>query len=139
MRRLTLVAIASLAALAMLVVPASGRIDHHFAVDIKGSETQVRGERDSFRLRAPLVATFNHDNQVGRLQVHCNTTPRHKIKCAGIVHLNGDVGGEGFLYVRGNLSNNDSRLTVTGGTDDFDGAAGKIVAPKNRLHFHLVR
>jgi hypothetical protein len=138
MRRLTLVAIAAVAAIAMLVIPASARIDHHFSVDIQGSATVVRGDRDTFHLRAPLVATFNHFNQVGRLQVHCNTTGR-KIRCAGIVHLNGDVGGEGFIYVRGNLSNNDNRLSVTGGTDDFDGAAGKIVGPKNRLHFHLVR
>ena len=138
MRRLVLVATAAAAALAMLAVPSSARIDHHFAVDLKGSETQFHGDRNRFRLRAPLVATFNHDNQVGRLQIHCSRRPE-KIKCAGLVHLNGDVGGEGFIYVRGNLGRNDSRLNVTGGTDDFDGAAGKITAPKNRFHFHLVR
>ena len=138
MRRLSLVAIAAIAALVILAVPASGRVDHHFSVDIAGSQTVFHGDRDSFRLRAPLVATFNHANQVGRLQIHCRTS-NEKLRCAGIVHLNGDVGGEGFLYVRGNLGRNDSRLNITGGTDDFDGAAGKIVAPKNRLHIHLVR
>jgi hypothetical protein len=138
MRRLTLVAIAAVTAIAMLVIPASARIDHHFSADIRVSEGTFHGDRDSFRLRAPLEATFNHDNQVGRLQIHCNFSGR-KGRCSGIVHLNGDVGGEGFLYVRGNLGHGDNRLNVTGGTDDFDGAAGKIVGPKNRLHFHLVR
>jgi hypothetical protein len=122
----------------MLAIPASARIDHHFSADIAGKQTVVHGERDRFRLRAPLVATFNRFNQVGRLQIHCHTS-NDKLRCAGIVHLNGDVGGEGFLYVRGNLGRNDNRLNVTGGTDDFDGAAGKIVGPKNRLHFDLTR
>jgi hypothetical protein len=122
----------------VLAIPASARIDHHFSADIRGSDVEIHGSEAEFRLRAPLVATFNHENQVGRLQIHCRNRS-HKARCAGIVHLNGDVGGEGFIYIRGNLGNNDGTLNVTGGTDDFDGAAGKIVAPKNRLHFHLVR
>jgi hypothetical protein len=122
----------------VLAIPASARIDHHFSADIRGSETVFHGDRDSFRLRAPLVATFNRDNQVGRLQIHCRNRA-HKLRCAGLVHLNGDVGGEGFIYIRGNLGDDDGTLNVTGGTGTFDDAAGKIVAPKNRLHFHLVR
>ena len=138
MRRLTLTAVAGAAALVILAIPASARIDHHFSVDIAAKQAVFHGESHDFRLRTPLVATFNHDNQVGRLQIHCHTV-NDKLRCAGIVHLNGDVGGEGFMYVRGNLGRNDNRLNITGGTDSFDGAAGKIVGPKNRLHFHLVR
>jgi hypothetical protein len=138
MRKLIVMALAAAVVVAVFAIPASARIDHHFSVDIAGRGVQIRGDRDTFHLRAPLVATFNHDNQVGRLQIHCSNKS-DKLRCAGIVHLNGDIGGEGFLYVRGNLGRNDNRLNVTGGTDSFDGAAGKIVGPKNRLHFHLVR
>lgn len=126
--------------LGVLAIPASARVDHHFSVDIRVSEGQFHGTDSSFRLRAPLVATFNHDNQVGRIQVHCKQSrPHSKARCAGIVHLNGDVGGEGFLYLRGNLGRGDNSLNVTGGTGDFAGASGRIGGPKNRLHFHLVR
>ena len=138
MRRFTLVAALAATVLGVLAIPAFARVDHHFSVDIKGSEAQFHGNRDRFRLRAPLVATFNHENQVGRLQIHCRQSG-DKARCAGIVHLNGDVGGEGFLYVRGNLGHGDNSLNVTGGTDDFAGASGRIGGPKNRLHFHLVR
>lgn len=138
MRRLTVVTIAALLGAAALAGSASARIDHHFSADIKASETVFHGDRDSFRLRTPLVATFNHENKVGRLQIHCRASGR-KARCAGLVHLTGDVGGEGFLYLRGNLGRDDDSLNVTGGTDDFAGAAGRISAPKNRLHFHLVR
>jgi hypothetical protein len=129
---------AALAATVLVVVaiPASARIDHHFSADIRNA--QFHGDRDAFRLRAMLVATFNGDDQVGRLQIHCRQSG-DKSRCAGIVHLNGEVGGEGFLYVRGNLGHGDNSLNVTGGTDDFAGASGRIGGPKNRLHFHLVR
>ena len=57
----------------------------------------------------------------------------------GIVHLMAMSAETGFLYLRGNLGRGDDSLNVTGGTGDFAGAAGRIGAPKNRLHFHLVR
>jgi hypothetical protein len=137
MRKLTLVATA-LAMVLVFAIPASARVDHHFSVDIRGSESQFGGNRDRFHFHAPLAATFNRDNQVGNLRFHCRNN-NDKLRCAGVVHLNGDVGGFGALFVRGNLGNNDSRLNITGGTGDFEGAAGKIVAPKNRLHIHLIR
>ena len=138
MRRVTVLAITALAGLAVLAGSASARIDHHFSVDIRGSETTFGGGQDRFHLHAPLAATFNRNNQVGNLRVHCRSA-NEKLRCRGVLHLNGDVGGLGDLYVRGNLSNNDNRLNITGGTGDFEGAAGKIVGPKNRLHIHVVR
>jgi hypothetical protein len=137
MRKLTLVATA-LAMVLVFAIPASARVDHHFSVDIKGSESHFGGDRDRFHLHAPLAATFNRDNQVGNLRFHCRTS-NHKLRCAGVVNLNGDVGGFGALFVRGNLGKDDNRLNITGGTGDFEGAAGKIIAPKNRLHIHLIR
>lgn len=122
----------------MSVIPASARIDHHFSVDLEAGQTIFGGDRDRFHLHGPLVATFNRDNQVGNLRFHCRNG-NHKGRCAGVVHLNGDVGGVGFIYLRGNLGAGDNSLNITGGTDDFEGAAGKVVAPKNRLHFHLTR
>jgi hypothetical protein len=138
MRRLALAAIAAALAILMLAIPASARVDHHFSVDIKGSEANFGGGQDRFHFHAPLAATFNRDNQVGNLRFHCRQ-PNDKLRCTGVLHLNGDVGGFGALFIRGNLGTNDDRLNITGGTGDFEGAAGKIVAPKNRLHIHLVR
>jgi hypothetical protein len=138
MRRFTLLAATAATVIGVLAIPASARVDHHFSVDIAGQGIQVGGDRDRFHLHAPLVQKDNHANQVGNLRFHC-TQNAHKLRCAGIAHLNGEVGGFGDLYVRGNLGKNDNRLNITGGSGDFEGAAGKIVAPKNRLHIHLVR
>jgi hypothetical protein len=138
MKRFAFLALAAGMVCLSITVTASARVDHHFSVDIKGSESAFGGDRDRFHFHAPLAATFNRDNQVGNLRFHCRTA-NDKLRCAGIVHLNGDVGGLGALFIRGNLGKNDDRLNITGGTGDFEGAAGKIVAPKNRLHIHLIR
>jgi hypothetical protein len=92
-----------------------------------------------FSFREQLFATFNPDDQVGNDRVRCRQGGDHKFKCRAIVHLNGEVGGVGFLSVKGNIGRGDNRLNVVGGTDDFDGAAGKVIAHGHRLHFALVR
>jgi hypothetical protein len=55
-----------------------------------------------------------------------------------VINLNGRVGGVGSLFVNGNIGRRDSRLNVVGGTGDFAGVAGKVIA-RNQLHFDLVR
>ncbi len=138
MKRLALAAATAGMVCVVIAVPASARVDHHFSVDIRGSETHFGGGQERFHLHAPLVQKDNHANQVGNLRFHCRQA-NDKLRCAGRVHLNGEVGGFGDMFVRGNLGRNDNRLNITGGNGDFEGAAGKIVAPKNRLHIHLVR
>jgi|SRR5215211_5835439 len=58
-------------------------------------------------------------------------------------HLNGKIGGFGDIRVRGDLDPGPDHLVVLGGSDDFDGVAGKVTVrtPKGptRIHFDLVR
>lgn len=135
MRRIAIAAIAAIAALAVFAVPASARIDHHFSVITK--EIAFHGGGDSFRLREALFSTADPSLQVGNDRVRCHQTGE-KFKCRAVVNLNGRVGGAGSLFVNGNIGRGDSRLNVVGGTGDFAGAAGKVIA-NNRLHFDLVR
>jgi hypothetical protein len=94
--------------------------------------------QDGFAFREQLFASFNPNDQVGNDRVHCRKA-QNKFKCRAIVHLNGEEGGLGFINVNGNIGRGDNRLNVVGGTDDFDGAAGKVVTRGHRLHFDVVR
>jgi hypothetical protein len=134
MRRIGLAAVAAVLALAVFAVPASARIDHHFSVDTK--EVSFHGDGDSFRLHEALYAPGT-DVQVGNDRVRCHEVGR-KFKCRAVINLNGRLGGAGSLFVNGNIGRGDSRLNIVGGTGDFAGAAGKVIAT-NRLHFDLVR
>ncbi len=134
MRRIGLTAVAAAAALVVSAVPASARIDHHFSVDVK--EVSFNGDRDSFRIHEALFAPGTSE-QVGNDRVRCHEAGA-KFKCRAVVKLNGKLGGAGFIYVNGNIGRGDQRLNVVGGTGDFEGAAGKVIAA-NRLHFDLVR
>lgn len=137
MSRIVPAAIAAVIALAVLAIPASARIDHHFTVLTKRTSAHRTG--DTLHFTEALFATSNPDNQVGHDQVRCHESPSHKFKCRATVHLNGEVGGFGSLRVNGNLGPGDDRLNVLGGTDDFASAAGKVVSHGHRLHFDVVR
>ena len=141
MRRLVPVGVAAVAALVVLALPASASFDRHFSVISKETSSHQSGDSSTFRFTDQLFATFNPDDQVGRDQGHCTRSRGgHKFKCHALAHLNGEVGGFGFIYVNGNFGRGDRRLNVVGGTDDFDGVAGKLVLRRgNRLHFDLVR
>ena len=137
MSRLVTAAIAALIALAVLAIPASARLDHHFSVITKRTSSHRSG--DTFRFTEKLFATFNRNDQVGHDQVRCHASRSHKFKCRATVHLNGEVGGSGSLRVNGNIGRGDNRLNLVGGTGDFGGAAGKVVTHGKRLHFDVIR
>ena len=140
MRRLLITGIVATATFAAVVLPASGWFDSHFSVI---ADTVKSAERNGvFHFREQLFQIDNPSNQIGRDQGQCIERPHGKALCKVIVHLNGEVGGLGFLRVKGNLGPGDSRLNVTGGTGDFAGAAGKVVLENRRgtiISFHLVR
>jgi hypothetical protein len=138
MRRYVPLALAAVLALAVFASPASARIDHHFTV-ISNQISQHRTE-DGFKFREQLFQIDNPANQVGNDRVHCRVHERnHKLRCKALIHLNGEVGGLGFLRVNGNIGRGDQRLNVLSGTGDFAGVAGKVVPHRNHLHFDLVR
>jgi hypothetical protein len=137
MRRFVTAVFVAALALALLAVPASARIDHHFSVITHQYAQHQHG--DVFSFREQLFQRDNPDNQVGNDRVRCHESPSHKFKCRAVVNFNGEVGGFGSLRVNGNLGRDDSRLNVLGGTGDFAGVAGKVITHGRHLHFDLVR
>jgi hypothetical protein len=139
MRKFLLAAFVAAIGTALLALPASASFDHHFsviAITKSGKKTA-----DGFKFREKIVATFNHHNQVGHDRAEC-TTGSGATKCKGIINLNGEVGGEGRMRVNGNFGPGDHKLNVVGGTNDFNGVAGKMLvrdlgSRKSRLHFDL--
>jgi hypothetical protein len=141
MRKFLLVAAVAAIGTGLLALPASASFDHHFTV-IAISKSGQR-THDGFKFREKLVAPWNHRNQVGHDRVEC-TGDRHAIKCKGIFNLNGEIGGAGRLRGNGNLGPGDHKVNIVGGTNDFNGAAGKLLVHdlsgrKTRLHFDIIR
>ena len=136
MRRFVPVVLVAALALLLVAIPASARIDHHFSV--RARNVSATGSRDAFHLNGQLFAGFNQNDQVGHFRLRCHQVASGKSRCAGFVKLNGEQGGFGFMSVRGNIGHGDMRLNVTGGTDDFDGVAGKLTGHGRFLHFDLV-
>ena len=140
-----LIVLGGLAALgaAVLATPASASFDHHFAVIAKAQSGRFVG--DKFRFKDRLVDPENRSDKVGRDWGWCKARPHtRRLKCQGLIHLNGKIGGFGNISVRGNIGPQDNRLNVVGGTHDFNGVAGKMLIhtldrDTQRLHFDLTR
>ena len=143
MRKFIVVGVVATLGAALLAAPASASFDHHFSVISK--QTSSRDTPNGFRFRDKLVNPRNRSDRVGRLWGECEIKPRsRKLRCRALIHLNGDIGGFGNIKVRGAIGRNDDRVEVVGGTDDFNGVAGKMLLDERRgdvdkLHFDLVR
>ena len=139
MRRLAPAALIVALALVVLVAPASARIDHHFSVLTQRIPGTGHETSDGFKFRERLFQVDNPANQVGNDRAQCHERG-DKLRCRAVIHLNGEVGGFGFLRVNGNVGRHDGRLNVLSGTDDFVGVAGKVlVHGRHKLHFDLIR
>ena len=135
MRRSLLAAIAAATALGVvsLAGPASARTEFDFSViskEVAGHETQ-----NGFKFREQLFQIDNPSNQVGNDRVVCRQGDGNKFRCRAIVHLNGEVGGLGFLRVKGNIGRGDNRLNITAGTGDFAHAGGAVFTDRDVLTF----
>ena len=143
MRRFMLAAALAALGAAVLASPAFA-FDHHFTVlDKQTFFKQV--SQHKFRFKDRLLDPDNRHNKVGRDRFTCRSK-HHKLKCHGLVHLNGKIGGFGDIRVRGDVEAGDHHLVVLGGSGQFDGVAGKVTfsaSPKpgisRKLHFDLVR
>jgi hypothetical protein len=127
---------------AVLATPASAIFDHHFSV-ISKTRSFERITQNKFRFTDVLLNPQNRSDRVGRDRGTCKRA-NHALRCHAREHLNGEIGGFGDILVRGDLERNDNRVNVVGGTDDFDGVAGKMIVRtltrnKDKLHFDLVR
>jgi hypothetical protein len=143
MRKFTVVAVLSALGVAALAIPASASFDHHFSVLSK--TTSQHRDGNTLRFRDKLLDPRNRDNRVGADRGRCTFRERaRKLICRAVVRLNGEIGGNGHIRVRGDLERHDNRLNVVGGDGDFDGVAGKLLLHTvnrriDRLHFDLVR
>ena len=136
---------AAIAALgAALLATSASAFDHHFSVTAKSRPSGPAGP-NAFRFRDKLLDPNNRHDKVGRDHGECRVKHQgRKIKCHGVVHLNGEIGGFGDIRIRGDLERGDHHLVVLGGTRQFDGVAGKLTVhhPNARFqtyHFDLVR
>jgi hypothetical protein len=142
MRKLIVAGVLASLGVAVLAVPASASFDHHFSVI--GKQVSGHGTRHGFAFKDKLLDPRNRHNRVGRDRGECTERKTRKLRCHVLVHLNGEIGGFGDIRVAGNLGRGDQRLNVVGGTDDFNGVAGKMLlrplsGNTDKLHFDLVR
>ena len=139
---------AALAALgAALFATSASAFDHHFTVLTKLKSIHPAGP-SRFVEKEKLFDPNDH-SKVGRDRYKCHgfvNPPR--VKCHGFIRLNGKVGGIGLIRVRGDAQPGDLRVSVIGGTRQFNGVAGKSTKLPTkhrktrfdaRLHFDLVR
>jgi hypothetical protein len=127
----------------LLAVPASASFDHHFSVLSKETSSSRAGQH-AFKFRDKLLDPRNRHDRVGRDRGKCRETSHRSIRCHAVVHLNGEIGGFGDIKLSGDLGRHDNRVNVVGGTDDFNGVAGKMLLHGvnrriDKLHFDLVR
>ena len=126
MRKSIVAATLAALGLALLATPASASFDHHFRVVEKASFNPTPNEQ-AFRFKGKLFDPRNRHDRVGRDHGVCKVRPHNALRCRGTYDLNGEIGGFGDIKVRGNLRQGDNRLSVVGGTGDFNGVAGKVV------------
>lgn len=143
MRKLIVVAALATLGIALFAVPASASFDHHFSV-LSKQKSFSRAGAHAFRFRDKLLDPDNRHDRVGHDRGKCRETRHHSLRCHAVVHLNGEIGGFGDIKVAGDLARHDNRVNVVGGTDDFDGVAGKMLLHSvsrriDKLHFDLVR
>jgi hypothetical protein len=126
MRKLVVTGVIAALGIALLAIPASASFDHHFRVFEKARFHELSGGK-AFRFKGKLFDPRNRHDRVGRDRGLCKIRPPEALKCRGTYHLNGEIGGFGDIGVSGNLRPDDNRLNVVGGSDDFNGVAGKEV------------
>ena len=140
MRKAILAGLLAALGCAALPVPASASFDPHFSVLFKQVGVHQVGNR--FTFKDELFDPHNPSDRVGRDHGLCRQKKNRRLQCKFVIALNGEIGGFGYIRVNGNLGPGDSRLNVVGGSDDFNGVAGKVLLHslpgKDRLHFDLV-
>jgi hypothetical protein len=145
MRKTIVLGVLAALAAAILATPASASFDRHFAVIAKAQSGRFTGNK--FRFKDKLVDPENRSDKVGRDWGWCKArATTRRLRCRGLIRLNGKIGGFGKLRVRGNIGPDDNRLNVVGGTNDFNGVGGKMLiydqgrnGPRQRFHFDLTR
>jgi hypothetical protein len=145
MRKIILAGVLTVLGCAALAVPATASFDSHFTV-FENARFHLLANERVFTVRGGLFDPLNHDDRVGKDRGRCRVRSEFVLRCRGVIHLNGEIGGSGDIKYRGNLKKHEFRVNVTGGSGDFNGIAGKLVyeylneeGSKTLDHFSLVR
>jgi hypothetical protein len=125
MRKFILAGVLAALGCAALAVPASASFDPHFTV-FENARFHPLSEQ-VFTIRGGLYEPLNHNDRVGSDHARCRIPKEGVLRCRGVMHLNGEIGGSGDIKYRGNLKKHEFRVNVTGGSGDFNGIAGKLV------------
>lgn len=130
MRRFMLaVALVALGA-ALLAAPAVA-FDHHFTVFAKPKNAHREGH-NAIAFTDRLMDPHHRHDKVGHDRGLCRRKQPGKRKCHLRVHLNGQLGGFGDIKAKGDLDPGPDHLVVVGGSDEFDGVAGKLTVLNTR-------
>ena len=136
MRKLTsAIVLAALAA--VLLATSAFAFDHHFYVHQKYRTSHDISE-NRFVRQDTLRDPHNRQSRVGRDRLRCRA--KHDgavLKCRALVHLNGKIGGKGYIRARGEIHHGDKYLQVFGGTRQFDGVGGRMFWNGSRIGFDL--
>ena len=138
MSKLMLAATLAVLSAALLATSASA-FDHHFYVHQKYRSGHTIGQ-NVFVSQHKLKDPHNRTVRVGRDRWQCRAKDHpSRLKCRALVHLNGRIGGKGYIRAKGVLHHKDKYLRVVGGSRQFNGVAGKMFWNGARLQFDLVR
>ena len=136
MRRFILAAV--LAALAAgLLATSAFAFDHNFYAYENFRSGHNMGQ-NAFVRQDTLKRPHPRDVRVGRDRWQCRAKQHpYRLKCRLLVHLNGRIGGKGYIRAKGTFFHKDKYIRVVGGTRQFNGVRGKVFWNGTRVGFHL--
>jgi hypothetical protein len=136
MRRFILVAVVAALGAALLATSAFA-FDHHFYVHQKYRSGHDMGQ-NVFVSQHKLKDPHNRTIRVGRDRWQCRAKEHpYRLKCRALIHLNGRIGGKGYIRAKGTFFHKDKYIRVIGGTRQFNGVRGKVFWNGTRVGFHL--
>jgi hypothetical protein len=136
MRRFILVAVVAALGAALLATSAFA-FDPHFYAHQKYRSGHDIGQ-NAFVRQDKLKDPHNRRVRVGRDRWRCRAKDKGaRLKCRALIHLNGRIGGKGYIRVKGDVQHGDKYLNVVGGTRQFNGVMGKVFWNGIRVGFDL--
>jgi hypothetical protein len=136
MRSFILVAVVAALGAALLATSAVA-FDHHFYAHEKYRSGHNIGQ-NAFVRQDKLKDPHNRLVRVGRDRWQCRAKEHpYRLKCRLLVHLNGRIGGKGYIRAKGTFFHKDKYIRVIGGSRQFNGVRGKVFWNGIRVGFDL--
>jgi hypothetical protein len=136
MRRFILLAVVAALGVALLATSAFA-FDHNFYAYENFRSGHDVGQ-NVFVRQDTLKRPHPRDVRVGRDRWQCRAKQHpYRLKCRLLAHLNGRIGGKGYIRAKGTFFHKDKYIRVIGGTRQFNGVRGKVFWNGTRVGFHL--